>query len=479
MEKIIAAVICALTITAATVLGVNTYSRGLSGVSASFEYTETTDALGNPYCGWYSMFGYSLTDGAVDAFDSTTERYLSSSADTRLVMLEINLKNFNTGDLSDNALSQLDHIISVWGSNGHNLIVRFLYDWDGNAKQTEPSSIDIIKTHMSQTASVINRYTNYVYIMQGIFVGNFAEMNSSNYMGESDMLELASHLDSVIDSRIYLSVRTPQHLRMILKTSLLPDVESTLLSGSNSFRIGLFNDGILGSSIDVGTYGSSDMTFSESNYSSKGNRTQEIQYQNTLCLLVPNGGEAVLDNSFNDIGNAAVDLASMHVSYLNRAHDMSVISKWKQQIYSGSGIFNGTTAYDYIGNHMGYRYALRNSDITLIAAKDKATVNISIENVGFAPAYREFNVHIFTEVTDADGSSTVTDNDVTEQTNVRTWYPEQTTDISLFVPVENAAGKNVTFYIKVTDKYSGETIKFANDTPLTQYGYTLGTLESN
>ena len=50
--------------------------------------------------------------------------------------------------------------------------------------------------------------------------------------------------------------------------------------------------------------------------------------------MVPNGGEVVLDNKYNDIDNAAKDLASMHVSYLNNAHDLAVINKWKKQTYT-------------------------------------------------------------------------------------------------------------------------------------------------
>lgn len=480
MEKILAAFLSIVILIPAATVGVNAYKYGTQSVSGTFEYSETTSELNNPYCGWYSMFGYSLTNGDSGEFDSTTARYLQSSSDTRLIMLEINLKNFNTGELSDNALAQLDNIISTWGYNGHNIILRFLYDWDGKATQTEPADISIIKTHMSQTASVVNRYTSYVYIMQGIFVGNFAEMNNSNYMDEASMIELADYLSSVIDKRIYLSVRTPQHLRTILKTASLPDVESTVTSGSSNFRIGLFNDGCLGSSIDVGTYGSSDMSFSSANYTSKGSRTQEIQYQNSLCLMVPNGGEAVLDNPYNDIDNAATDLAAMHVSYLNRAHDMSVLNKWKRQIYTGNDAFYGTTAYQYIGTHMGYRYVLRDSAISLKSYKQTASVNLNVDNVGFSPAYRDFNVYIYASVTDAEGNTDMVQCDVTSQTNVRTWYPGQTTNVNLSIPLDgtNTADSTATFYLKITDKTSGETIKLANDIALTQYGYELGSLDT-
>lgn len=476
MDKIIATILSVVLLLPAAALGVNVYETGTASVSEEFEYSESTAQLDNPYCGWYKMYGYRLNNEGVSAFDSNTDKYIADSDDVQLIMLEININNFRNSSLSENALEQLEHLLTVWGDAGHNLILRFLYDWDGNAMQTEPDSIDTVKLHMSQTAEVVNRHTSSVYIMQGIFVGNFAEMNSSNYMDEAQMTELANYLDSVISDRIYLAVRTPQQLRIIRGTATLPDVASTV-SGSSSFRTGLFNDGMLGSSIDVGTYGSSDMTFSESDYSSKGNRTQELQYQNTLCLMVPNGGEVVLDNPYNDIGNAATDLATMHVSYLNSAHDMSVINKWKRQTYTGSDAFNGMTAYDYITRHLGYRYVLRNAQISVKPALNNATLTLSIENAGFAPTYRQFNVTLSTQLTDTEGNTTVTSTDVTSQTNVRTWYPDQTTDVTLTTPVElTDTIASATFYLKVTDATTGRQISFANELSSTTYGYELGTV---
>ena len=52
------------------------------------------------------------------------------------------------------------------------MFFRFLYDWDGKAMETEPQSLEQILRHMDQTAEVVNRYTDCVFLMQGIFVGN-------------------------------------------------------------------------------------------------------------------------------------------------------------------------------------------------------------------------------------------------------------------------------------------------------------------
>ena len=82
------------------------------------------------------MFGYTISDASADTFDKRTQDYIQKSGSTRLVLLEINLKNFNNTELSDNALAQIDRIFTMWDESPHAVILRFLYDWDGKAMQT-------------------------------------------------------------------------------------------------------------------------------------------------------------------------------------------------------------------------------------------------------------------------------------------------------------------------------------------------------
>ena len=136
--------------------------------------TESADELSNPYIGFYHMYGYVLGSDSLSNLPAASD----SDAKNRqgIVMLEVNLQNFSNEDLSDSALSQLDTILSAWQRHGSQVILRFLYDWDGKAMETEPQSLEQILRHMDQTAEVVNRYTDCVFLMQGIFVGNCGEM---------------------------------------------------------------------------------------------------------------------------------------------------------------------------------------------------------------------------------------------------------------------------------------------------------------
>ena len=134
-------------------------------------------------------------------------------------------------------------------------------------------------------------------------------------------------LDQHISSDIYLAVRTPGQLRGILRNrNPLSSTEAD--NGTLQSRLSLFNDGMLGSVYDLGTYDDTPLQ-SDSRLEEEGTRSEELLFQYKLCQYVPNGGEVTVDNEYNDLDNAITDLSQMHVSYLNSEHDAAVLNKWK------------------------------------------------------------------------------------------------------------------------------------------------------
>ena len=392
-SKKILSIICLITCAAIIISIVYTkIPRNKKASYASNEsFTETPVIFQNPYQGFYHLYGYMLSN------DDTTNAIQLANTITQndnysLALLEINLKNFNNEDLSEQALAQLDAILSGCESANKKIILRILYDWDGMAQQTEPSDISVILSHMDSIAPIVNSYKNTVYIMQGIFVGNCGEMNNSVYMSDENMKTLINHLNDCTDKDIYLAVRTPAHYRIITdRTDAITEEEA--FDGNLYSRISLFNDGMLGSDTDLGTYGTSSNKGS-SNPADKGTRAEEIDFQKQLCNFVPNGGECVLDNSFNDFKNAISDFENMHVSYLNCDYDADVLNKWKNSVYEvgADNIFNNMPGYDYIMAHLGYRYTITGADFEYNRLKSSdAVFSIHIKNSGFSSAYKKFD----------------------------------------------------------------------------------------
>lgn len=428
-------------------------------------YTTTNKELNNPYQGWYRIYGYALSDS--EPVNMETVQTAIASDDNQLVLLEINLRDYASSDISATGLSQLENVLLAWKDSGKQLILRFLYDWNGKAKETEPQNISIIKRHMAQTAKIVNQHADCIYLMQGIYVGNCGEMNNSNYMSEENMCELAEYLDSVIDKSIYLSVRTPAHYRAIGK-SFEPLAEKDAFSDSIRARLGLFNDGMLGSASDLGTYGETSIADAKK-FTDKGTREEEIDFQNTLCHYVPNGGEVVMDNEYNDFSNAITDLKDMHISYLDCGYDLAVLDKWRTSTYDGNDCFQGTDGYSYIGAHLGCRYAIYASDCSFDTAHDDtATLSVTIENSGFSSSYRKFASTI--TVLREDGSVCDT---IPVDTDNRFWKSGE--NATFHAPLDIRTYKDGTYHIyyQLSDSALDCNIRLANDSTPSDYGYLV------
>ncbi len=447
----------------------NTYQNYFVVQFTPAAYVETNSPLGNPYQGFYHLYAYKVSD--TSTYTSKTVREAMGVEDeSRLALLLININAYHNSPISENGLTQIDAILKTWSQSNKKLILRFLYDWDGNGETSEPSNIEQVLEHMTQTSALVNTYKNNIYIMQGIFVGNYGEMHGSKHLEGEQMLTLMEHLSSHTDPSIFLSVRTPQHWRSIIK-SMEPTTSTLAFSNNLAARLGLFNDGMLGSGNDCGTYG--DSILSEVvDYSLKGTRSEELSFQNKLCLYVPNGGEVILDNSYNDLSSALLDLATMHVSYLNSDYDEQVLAKWKNTIYQESGVFHGSNGYDMIQEHLGYRYVLRSSKMDYAPFSPKgASFTLSIENTGFANSLVPFQVSVLLRNT-ATQELTV----APIESDIRFWDAGNTHEISYSLDVLRHNVGEYELYLRITDPSNGEIIRLANEGLTENVGYFLGSL---
>lgn len=430
---------------------------------------ESAEELHNPYIGWYRIHNYMLSDTA--SYDLSEIR--SQEHRAGLVLLEFNLKNYADRPITDQGLSLLDQVLESWQSTGRQLILRFFYDWEGNGNtlEAEPQDLSLILTHMSQTAEAVNRYSDCVYILQGIFIGPWGEMHSSRYATNEDMLTLANHLASVTDPEIFLAVRTPQQWRL-LAGSTEPVSGSTAFNGSPASRLSLFNDGMLGSDTDLSTYSQEPSAGGFSQYE-KSSRQDEIAFQDQLCAFVPNGGEVVMPNPYNDFSAAVRDLSAMHISYLNSAYDEAVFSKWRTETCSENSPYDGMNGFDYISRHLGYRYVLRSSECTSILPWEKNTeLAVTLENTGFSNCYRPFDVSLTLKETGTNRTFTFP-----AQTDTRLWAPGEKIRLTFPVNIREYATGTYDVFLKISDPVSGSPVFLANDGPVTDDGHALGHLE--
>ena len=474
MKKI---VIISLTLLCIAFLAILAVTKGMSLYQswhpASYQSApghETNVILENPFRGFHHMYGITLSEEDPQAVTARIRQYIDSG-NLPLMLLQINLRDYADSDLSDNALLQLDNILSEITDARRQVILRFLYDWDGKAPETEPKTIDRIYRHMDQAASIVNRYEASVLLIQGVFTGNSGEMHHTNYGHHEHNRMLMTHLSEVISPSIFLAVRTPSHLRGILQTRETVTAKNAF-DGSLASRLGLFNDGMLGSVYDLGTYDNTPNA-DTAEPEDKGTREEEIAFQNALCQFVPNGGEVILyEDNLTDLEIALPDLAAMHITYLNCDHDAAVLDKWKESAYHGSDCFDGMSGYEYIEAHLGYRYVLKDSALSYDALDaSSAVLSFTIENTGFAPSYRKFDCLL--TLTQADTGIL---HSLPVDMDNRMAGGGTETDFALNLDLANLPEGDYEISLTMTDPYTGRIIQFASDNVKADGSISLGTL---
>lgn len=366
-KKIISAVV-------ATLIAVMCLSlSGCKGNQQQLNYEESVEKINNPDQGFYRPIYVRVTES-----DVTYNKNIVNNS-TQLYHLRIDISAFskavnNVADkpLTQTALDGLTGLLSFLKGKDKNAVVRFAYDPSyGGQKNKEPDFQMVLK-HVEQIGKIFEGYDNTVTAIEVGLVGPWGEMHSSSIAN-------AEHFTPLIDaflthtSNIPVLVRTPKMIYDYLGIKLADIDNYTVSSDNKAYRLGLFNDGYLGSNSDLGTY---------------TDREREIEFLSKQTDHLPFGGEVVVpDSPLHDIATCLPEMDKINLSYLNIEWNNNVVDKWKNSTYTkacGSDkIYYGKTAFEYIENHMGYRFVLTSSTFEYNNVSDKLNIELKIKNVGF------------------------------------------------------------------------------------------------
>lgn len=444
-------------------------TRGHGNVAVlDYTFTESDRALNNPNRGFYHMHGFIISDTEADFRADIANRYCRDE-DTALTMVEINLQRYREGDISQEGLDNIERLLKTLESVDKQLILRFLYDWDGQNEQVEPESLEVILRHMEQVGPLIQEHKDSIFLLQGLFIGNWGEMNGTKFLGDDALQALAAQLAEATDENTFLAVRMPAQWRIITQLASAETISRG--DGSLASRLGLFNDGMLGSWSDYGTYGN--QSYATHGAFTYWNREEELAFQDQLCKLVPIGGEVIVDNEYNDFENAIRDMASMHVTYVGRDYDTNVLNKWAASVFNGEGVFCGMDGLSYIERHLGYRLLIRNVELGYHFKEDFLSVDVTLQNVGFAPVYRETEIRVLLYNQEKDILySYGIEEDIRILTGGNDTGALQTLHTDISLSGEQPGEWKVFFEIK--DVNSGQRILMANEQDAQEYGYQIG-----
>ncbi len=346
-------------------------NSGLNFIASKFIESNTNDS--NPGRGWYRIYTYPIQEAVKEE-----DMRIVCCKEEQLALLLIDISYYRASAIDDQALNNLKRILTFFCGEKKDLILRFLYDREGKGMEREPSGISVIQMHMRQIGTIVKDYADSIFTLQGLFIGSWGEMHSSKFLGAEYIRQLARTLSESTGDSCNLAVRKPCYLRMLVS-------EQELSECLENRKVGLYNDGMLGSESDLGTYGS--LPKQQAEWEEEWCRQDELDFQDQLCNKALNGGEVVINNPLNDLEQAIVKLQKMHITYLHSLYDLQVLNKWKDTIYQKPGAFYGRSGYDYIGAHLGYRFLVK--DVCLKKKKYNYYIEIELHNTGFSNAYEK------------------------------------------------------------------------------------------
>ncbi len=464
-------VFTALTVLLFSVLGFFIKNIFLSVETESFSFIESARELRNPDRGFYHLYTFLIEEEPID-YEQIIKTMYQNDTDTELMLIKISLQNYREGRISETGLRNIEKLFDGLESLDKRMILRFVYDDEGKGGENEPESLDIILWHMQQLELVLSKHSGQIFVQQGLFIGSWGEMNSTRYGTAEDMRRLAEQLAAVTDESIYLAVRTPAQWRSIIRSN--NPSEGISSDDPLAARLSLFNDGLLGNSSDYGTYKIEDSSAADS--LGRWNREEELDFQRELCLSVPNGGEVINDNFYNDFENAMEGLAQRHITYLNMDYDQAVLKKWKKATVSEAGCFFGMDGYTYIDRHLGYRLFIADVNLEYSQRRRSISAEVSLKNVGFAPLYKTPKINLV--LYDKDKES-ILKKEMSCDMKSLAGGEEADCQQSAYaeIPVSELSKADYTVYFSIEDSDTGKHIMLANEQDEEEYGYCIGTVQ--
>jgi hypothetical protein len=263
-------------------------------------YIESTEEFANPDRGFYQPLSYQLGDPKPWWFNQDTiTNYYAGTENFGLFHLRFGLEKYSTNaggtdnNISQINLNDLTKLLQFIRNSRANAIVRFSYDLDGTYGNKEPG-INLIVKHIQQLGNIINQYEDVVCMVESGMFGPWGEQHSTTLsQNNSAYYTLVESWLTAVPHRS-INVRRPRYFRFWANQKYGINLTANNMdnyiaaAGSDAFRVGIYNDGYLGSETDLGTF---------------DNRVVEVAWLKNHGAHTFYGGEVAADSNTGLMGN--------------------------------------------------------------------------------------------------------------------------------------------------------------------------------
>ena len=298
-------------------------------------------------------------------------------------------------DLTEDALNVLQQTFDNIRANKGFVVVRICYDpWYNGRSNVTPEHEWVLK-HVAQLAPVLSKNTDVIVALEMGMHGAYGEMHSDTNITYDRVAEAVNLMLRNTPPELKILTRTGNYSAKVLgfdnwgvDFNIDGDKfkEIAAAKGDTMYRVGMFNDGYLGTQYDYGTWGADCKT--------SICREEGVSWLEKYGINTPYGGEALTTASGYQVINTPEFLAyegfRTHTSYLNIQWNYNLINSWKATLFKQKDFdydparVDSLTGFKYINDHLGYRFVLRESWLSDTVGDDNMLrAKLRIQNVGF------------------------------------------------------------------------------------------------
>lgn len=298
-------------------------------------------------------------------------------------------------DLTEDALNVLQETFDNIRKNSGHVIVRICYDpWYNGRSNVTPDHEWVLK-HVKQLAPVLSKNTDVIVALEMGMHGAYGEMHSDTNITYDRVAEAVNLMLRNTPTELKILTRTGNYSAKVLGfdnwgVDFNIDGEKfkeiAKAKGDTMYRVGMFNDGYLGTQYDYGTWGADCKT--------SICREEGVAWLEKYGINTPYGGEALTTADNYQVINTPEFLAyegfRTHTSYLNIQWNNKLIDSWKKTPFKQKDFdydparVDSLSGFKYINDHLGYRFVLRESWMSDTVGDDGVLrAKLRIQNVGF------------------------------------------------------------------------------------------------
>ncbi len=309
-------------------------------------------------------------------------------------------------DLTEDALNVLQESLDSIRSFGGHVIVRICYDpWYNGRSNVTPDHEWVLK-HVKQLAPVLSKNTDVIVALEMGMHGAYGEMHSDTNITYDRVAEATNLMLRNTPPELKILTRTGNYSAKVLGfdnwgVDFHIDGEKfkeiAKAKGDTMYRVGMFNDGYLGTQYDYGTWGADCAT--------SICREEGVAWLEKYGINTPYGGEALTTADNYQVINTPEFLAyegfRTHTSYLNIQWNNKLIESWKKTPFTQKDFdydparVDSLSGFKYINDHLGYRFVLRESWLSDTVGSDGIfKAKLRIQNVGFGNLTRKMKASL-------------------------------------------------------------------------------------